>query len=217
MVALNATAHTAALRLAQDALAAADPLMGALIARHGPCRLKPQWRRSPYEALVRAVMHQQVHGRAAEAILQRFMALCASEPFPTPESVMNLPEEALRAAGMSWQKVSYVRAIAAAAMDGTVPVRRRDLLTLDDEAIIARLVQVRGVGRWTVEMLLIFTLGRLDVLPVDDFGVRAGFVRGSGDRGGVTPRELRIIGERWAPYRSVAAWYLWRATEDVAD
>lgn len=214
---MNAKAHAAALREAQHALAAADPLMRALIARHGPCRLKPHWRRGPYEALVRAVMHQQVHGRAAEAILRRFMALSASEPFPAPASVMNLPEGALRAAGLSWQKVSYVRAIAAAAIDGTVPVRRRDLLALDDEAIIARLIQVRGVGRWTVEMLLIFTLGRLDVLPVDDFGVRAGFVGGSGDRDGVTPRELRVIGERWAPYRSVAAWYLWRATEDVGD
>lgn len=210
---MNAKAHAAALLEAQHRLADADPLMRVLIARHGPCLLRPQWRRGPYEALVRAVMHQQVHGRAAEAILQRFMALRPSEPFPAPASVMNLPEEALRAAGLSWQKVSYVRAIAAAATEGTVPVRRRDLTGLNDEAVIGRLTQVRGVGRWTVEMLLIFTLGRLDVLPVDDYGVRAGFVRGSGDRDAVTPRELRVIGERWAPYRSVAAWYLWRATE----
>jgi len=210
---MNAKAHVAALREAEHALAAADPLMRALIARHGACRLEPHWRRGPYEALVRAVMHQQVHGRAAEAILQRFMDLCPTESFPGPASVMNLPEEAVRAAGLSWQKVSYVRAIAAAALEGTVPLRRGDLAGLDDDAVVARLVQVRGVGRWTVEMLLIFTLGRLDVLPVDDYGVRAGFVRSSGDREAVTPRELRTIGARWAPYRSVAAWYLWRATE----
>lgn len=210
---MNARAHAIALREAESALAAADPLMRALIARHGPCRLAPHWRRGPYEALVRAVMHQQVHGRAAEAILQRFMALCPAQSFPAPASVLALPEEMLRSAGLSWQKVSYVRAIAAAAIDGIVPVRRRDLDALDDDTVITRLVQVRGVGRWTVEMLLIFTLGRLDVLPVDDFGIRAGFVRVGGSLDAVKPRELRIVGERWAPYRSVAAWYLWRATE----
>jgi DNA-3-methyladenine glycosylase II len=214
---VNARAHAVALREAEIALAAADPLMRALIVRHGPCRLAPQWRRGPYEALVRAVMHQQVHGRAAEAILQRFIGLCPAQSFPAPASVLALPEETLRAVGLSWQKVSYVRAIASAASDGTVPVRRRDLNALDDEAIITRLVQVRGVGRWTVEMLLIFTLGRLDVLPVDDYGVRAGFVRSGGSREAVKPRELRAIGERWAPYRSVAAWYLWRATEVVGE
>ena len=211
---MNAVRHAAQRVEAAAALARADPLMRRLVARHGPCTLAPQWRRSPWEALVRAVMHQQVHGRAAEAILGRFMALCPGPAFPTPEAVLALDEDTLRGAGLSRAKAGYVRAIAEAAVAGVVPRRRAELADLDDEAVIARLTTVRGVGRWTVEMLLIFTLGRLDVLPVDDFGVRAGFVRSSRGRTEVKPSELRAIGERWAPWRSVAAWYLWRATDE---
>jgi DNA-3-methyladenine glycosylase II len=210
---MTPSAHLAALAVADRDLAAADPLMHRLIARHGPCTLKPHWRRGPYESLVRAVMHQQLHGNAAAAILARFVELHPGNRFPAPSDVLGTSDEALRGAGLSRQKISYVRAIAEAAVAGVVPVSRSGISHLDDEAIIGRFTQVRGVGRWTVEMFLIFGLGRLDVLPIDDYGVRAGFLRHARGRGDVKPRELGVHGERWAPYRSVAAWYLWRAVE----
>lgn len=205
--------HRLALVDADRALAAADPLMRRLVARHGPCTLQPHWRRGPYEALVHAVMHQQLHGNAAAAILARFVALHPGSRFPAPEDVLASSDEALRGAGLSRQKISYVRAIAEAAVAGVVPVSRAGLAKVDDETIIERFTQVRGVGRWTVEMFLIFGLGRLDVLPIDDYGVRAGFLRHARGRDAIKPRELGVHGERWAPYRSVAAWYLWRAVE----
>ena len=205
--------HAQRLVDAQRHLAERDALMRRLIAAHGPCGLQPRWRRGPYEALVRAVMYQQLHGKAAASILQRFMNLCPGTPFPAPDAVLALPDEALRSAGLSRQKARYVRAIAEAAIGGVIPVSRRGLSAMDDEALIEQFTQVLGVGRWTVEMLLIFTLGRLDVLPVDDYGVRAGFLRHARGRDGITPRELKAVGERWAPYRSVASWYLWRAAE----
>ena len=141
------------------------------------------------------------------------MALHPGSRFPAPADVLASSDEALRGAGLSRQKICYVRAIAEAANAGVVPVSRAGLAKLDDEAIIERFTQVRGVGRWTVEMFLIFGLGRLDVLPIDDYGVRAGFLRHAKGRDSIKPRELGLHGERWAPYRSVAAWYLWRAVE----
>jgi len=211
---MNSAQYASSLGRAVIALSQADPLLGALIARHGPCALRPAWRRGPYEALVRAVMYQQLHGRAAAAILGRFIAASPGESFPSPDTVVRLDETTLRAAGLSRQKIGYVRAIAEAARSGVVPVRRAPLLGLDDEAIMERLSRVRGVGRWTVEMLLIFTLGRLDVLPADDFGVRAGFARLVGLTGSISPGAVREAGVRWSPFRSVAAWYLWRAVEE---
>lgn len=210
---MNAAEHRRQLAAADAGLAKADPLMRRLIARHGPCGLQPHWRRGPYEALVRAVMYQQLHGNAAAAILGRFVALFPGHGFPPPDGVLGADDAALRGAGLSRQKIGYVRALAEAAEAGIVPLRRSALARLDDEAIIERLTQVRGVGRWTVEMLLIFTLGRLDVLPVDDYGVRAGYLRHARGIDTIKPRELGVKGERWAPWRSVAAWYLWRAAE----
>jgi DNA-3-methyladenine glycosylase II len=205
--------HAQALESARETLARADPRMARLIAAHGPCGLAPRWRQTPYESLVRAVMFQQIHGKAAQAILGRFVALFPDARFPTPEHVLSVDEVALRGVGLSRQKASYLRAIAAGAREGVVPVRRAEVTKLDDEALVEQLTTIRGVGRWTVEMMLIFTLGRLDVLPVDDFGVRAGFDRIARRREAVKPKELAVIGERWAPYRSVAAWYLWRAAD----
>ncbi len=203
--------HAAALDSAHDVLARADPRMARLIAAHGRCGLTPLWRQTPYESLLRAVMFQQLHGKAAEAIFARFVALFPDSRFPAPEHVLAADEATLRGVGLSRQKASYVKAIAAGAHQGVVPVRRSEVTRLADEAIIERLTSIRGVGRWTVEMLLIFTLGRLDVLPVDDYGVRSGFDRMARRREPVKPKQLAKIGERWAPYRSVAAWYLWRA------
>lgn len=188
-----------------------DPALRRVIRQVGPCTLKPA-RRQPYEALVRAIAHQQVHGRAAEAILGRFLACCEGPGFPPPEAVLALSPEAMRACGLSANKVLAIRDIAEKAAAGVVPTRAA-ARRLDDEALIARLIPLRGVGRWTVEMLLIFTLGRPDVLPVDDFGVREGYRLAAGLPEQPRPKALAEIGLAWAPYRTIAAWYLWRAAD----
>ena len=188
-----------------------DAVLKRVIRQVGPCTLKPA-RRQPYEALVRAIAHQQVHGRAAEAILGRFIALCPEPGFPTPEAVLALPPEAMRAAGLSANKVLAIRDIAEKAALGVIP-NRAAARRLSDEVLIERLVALRGVGRWTVEMLLIFTLGRADILPVDDFGVREGYRVAAGLPDQPKPKVLAEIGEAWAPYRTTAAWYLWRAAD----
>lgn len=204
----RARSHAAA----QAHLAAADPDLAALIARIGPCRLQLHPRREPYEALVRAIAHQQLHGKAAEAILGRFIGLYPGTPFPAPAQLLATEETLLRSVGFSMAKIATIRGIAAATLDGVVP-GLREAKRLPDAALIERLVRLRGVGRWTVEMLLIFTLGRTDVLPVDDFGVREGWKRIRGLAAQPKPRALAAIGEAWSPWRSVAAWYLWRAAE----
>ncbi len=191
---------------------ATDPDFAALIGRVGRCRLDPNRTRSPFEALVRAIAHQQVHGRAAEAILGRFLAPFGGA-FPTPADILALTDESFRAAGFSAGKTASIRDIARHADLGIVPSRPA-AARLADPTLIERLVPIRGVGRWTVEMLLIFTLGRPDVLPVDDFGVREGYRRLKGLAVQPKPKDLAILGLAWAPHRSTAAWYLWRAAEE---
>ncbi len=186
--------------------------MAALMRAAGPCDLRPDRRRTPYQALLRAIAHQQLTGKAAETILGRFFALYGDGRYPTPGELAATPDEALRAAGFSRAKTAALKDIAARALDGTIP-ERRVLARHADEAIIERLTQVRGVGRWTVEMFLMFTLGRPDVLPVDDYGVQCGFRIAYRRRAHPKPRQLAAFGERWAPYRSTAAWYLWRAVD----
>ncbi|HEX3350503.1 MAG TPA: DNA-3-methyladenine glycosylase [Acetobacteraceae bacterium] len=198
-------------RAARAHLAAVDPAMGGLIERAGPCRINVQ-RIEPYESLVRAIAHQQLHGNAARAIMGRFVALYPDVPFPTPELVLATDAAVLRGTGLSGAKIATIRGIAAAALDGTIPTRAR-AARISDAALIERLTGLRGVGRWTVEMLLMFCLGRRDILPVDDFGVREGYRRLHGLEAQPRPRELASIGEVWSPYRSAAAWYLWRAAE----
>jgi DNA-3-methyladenine glycosylase II len=193
-----------------------DPVMKRLIRDIGPYRLIPRVRRSPFESLARAIAYQQLHEKAAESILRRFTALFPTGRFPQPDDLLAMNEEAIRGAGFSQAKVAALRDLAAKTLDGTVPtgaVARK----LDDEAIIERLVAVRGVGRWTVEMLLIFQLGRPDVLPVDDFGLRNGFRIAYGRRSMPMPKEVRRYGERWKPYRTAAAWYLWRAADRAKE
>jgi len=190
-----------------------DPDFAALIGRVGRPRLSIQRQRSPYEALVRAIAHQQLHGRAAEAILARFAALYPADGFPAPGLVLATAEPALRACGFSLAKIAAIRDICARTLDGTVPSRRASA-RLSDEALIERLTAIRGVGRWTVEMLLIFTLGRPDILPVDDFGVREGYRVLRRLDAQPKPRALAEIGLAWAPYRSLATWYLYRAVEE---
>ncbi|MFL1462875.1 DNA-3-methyladenine glycosylase family protein [Roseococcus sp. DSY-14] len=188
-----------------------DPLFRPLLKRIGPCALLPE-PREPYEALVSAIAHQQVHGNAARAVLGRLRGLHPGG-FPPPRVVLDLPPEALRGCGFSMSKVAAIRDIAEKAQGGLVPTLE-EAATLEDEALVQRLVAIRGVGRWTVEMLLIFTLGRPDILPVDDFGVREGFRILTKAEAQPKPRELATIGAAWAPWRSVAAWYLWRAADE---
>jgi DNA-3-methyladenine glycosylase II len=190
-----------------------DPAFDALIRHVGRCGLTVERAGTPYEALMRAVAHQQLHARAAEAMLARLAAHFPDHPgFPAPADILALPEGTLRACGFSGPKAAALRDICAHALSGTVPTRR-GAMRLSDAELIERLVAIRGVGRWTVEMLLIFTLGRPDVLPVDDFGVREGYRWLHGLETQPTPRALSAIGEAWSPHRSVAAWYLWRAAE----
>lgn len=191
-----------------------DKALARLIKRVGPPRLAQEIdrKRSPYEALMRAIAHQQLHGRAAEAILARLIALHPGMRFPDPEAVLCHPETTLRGCGFSAGKIAALRDICAHALNGTVPTRR-SAARLTDEVLIERLTTIRGVGRWTVEMLLIFGLGREDILPVDDFGVREGYRLLHGLDAQPKPRALAEIGTAWAPFRSYAAWYLWRATE----
>jgi DNA-3-methyladenine glycosylase II len=195
-------------------LANCDPIMRRLIRAHGPCGLAPSVRRSPFESLARAIAHQQLNGTAANTILGRFIKLFPGRRFPRPEDLANVDDDALRAAGFSRAKVAALRDLAAKALDGTVP-STRVITKLADAEIIARLTAVRGVGQWTVEMLLIFQLGRNDVLPVDDFGVRNGFRHAYGLPEMPAPKELLAFGERWRPHRTTAAWYLWRAADGV--
>ena len=191
----------------------ADPVLARVIEVVGPYRLEPQRDRSPYEHLSRAVAHQQLNGTAANTILRRFVASFGEGvSFPSPEQVLAAPTAALRGAGFSGSKILALRDLAAKALEGVVP-QADELDPLDDVQIIERLTSVRGIGRWTVEMMLMFQLGRPDVLPVDDFGVRNGFRLAYGLRKLPAPRALAAFGARWAPHRTAAAWYLWRAVD----
>ena len=199
-----------AYRDATDYLAALDPDWARHIAAIGPCLHRATPGREPYEALVRAIAYQQLHARAAEAILGRMLALFPHSPFPAPQQLLAVAPETMRACGFSASKLAAVQGIAQATLDGAVP-GREEALGMPDDALIERLVALRGVGRWTVEMLLIYSLERMDILPVDDFGVREGYRRLKGLEKAPTPAQMRSLGGPWSPYRTVAAWYLWRA------
>ncbi|NOS71822.1 MAG: DNA-3-methyladenine glycosylase 2 family protein [Verrucomicrobia bacterium] len=190
----------------------ADKRLARIIKKVGDCPLQPRLRVSPYEALVRSVAYQQLNGTAAETILRRVIALFQGERFPKPASVIAASEQSLRSAGLSRAKTAAIKDIAAKTIEGIVPPRR-SLANLTDAEIIERLTVVRGVGPWTVEMLLMFTLGRPDVLPATDYGVRSGFAKVYGHSELPHPRLILEHGERWRPHRTVASWYLWRALE----
>jgi DNA-3-methyladenine glycosylase II len=200
---------------ALDHLSKADKVMARLIRRIGPCAWKPDRRRSPFESLVKAVTYQQLNGIAAKTILGRVKALYPGKSFPTPEDLLATTDEALRAAGLSRAKVAAIKDIAAKTLAGVVPTSRA-IARMENELIISRLTTIRGVGIWTVEMLLMFKLGRTDVLPATDFGVRKGFAVTYELDDLPHPKELLAHGEKWRPYRSYAAWYLWRALDAPA-
>jgi 3-methyladenine DNA glycosylase/8-oxoguanine DNA glycosylase len=202
----------ATLRKASKYLTTADPAMAALIARIGPCRLQVQQDSDLFLSLARSIIFQQLHGKAAETIYQRTCALFPRSEQFTAKDIKRATEEKLRSAGLSRNKQLALRDLAAKVLDGSLPAME-DLHDLDNEDIITTLTTVRGIGRWTVEMLLMFRLGRPDVLPVDDLGVRKGFMLMQGHSDMPTPKALKLHGEIWAPYRTVASWYLWRATD----
>lgn len=189
-----------------------DPTLGALITRVGPYLLRPRPTQSLFAAVARAIVYQQLSGSAAATILGRVKAIYAPKRFPTPRDILATAPERLRAAGLSAAKTAALRDLAARSLDGTVPTMRRARL-MGDEEVVERLIQVRGVGRWTAEMLLMFRLGRGDVLPVSDLGVRKGFALTFGSRSLPAAVTIERRAERWRPYRSVACWYLWRALE----
>lgn len=181
-----------------------DPVMKRVIGEVGPYALLPRVKRSPFESLARAIAYQQLHDKAAESILKRFIGLFPGRRFPRPADLLAVAPEIIRGTGFSRAKIAALHDLAAKAMDGTVPTTAV-IQRLDDDAIVERLIAVRGVGRWTVEMLLIFQLGRPDVLPVDDFGVRNGFRIAYKRDAMPTPKELMRYGERWRPYRTATA------------
>jgi DNA-3-methyladenine glycosylase II len=195
-------------------LSKVEPRFAALIRRVGPPGLKVERGRGLYEALIRAVAHQQLHGKAAETILGRFTALYPNAVFPSPDRVLDTHGETLRGCGFSAAKLMAIQDICAKTLDGTVPTQRQ-AVRLSDDALIERLTTIRGVGRWTVEMLLIFTLGRPDVLPVDDFGVREGYRVLFELDAQPKPKALAELALPWAPHRSMATWYLYRAVEEA--
>ncbi len=192
-------------------LRAADPKLDDVIGRARHCDLAPQPLRSLFDVLLRAIVYQQLNGKAAASILARVEALFPQRK-PTPGALLALPDEPLRAAGLSRNKLASIRDLAAKTIDGTVPTPAA-ARTLSDAELVARLTAVRGIGPWTVHMLLMFNLGRPDVLPTGDFGVREGFRKLHRKRRQPTPAELEKYARRWVPYRSVAAWYLWRVHE----
>jgi len=194
-------------------LSTRDPIMRLLIKEHGLCELVPETRRSPFQSLVQAVAHQQLNGTAANSILARFKKLFPGRKFPRPEDLAGVTDKEIRAAGFSFAKIKAIRDIAEKTLSGVVP-SPREMMKLSDEEIITRLTEVRGVGRWTVEMLLIFQLGRHDVLPVHDFGVRTGFRHAYNRRKLPEPKEILAFGEIWRPHRTTASWYLWRAADN---
>jgi DNA-3-methyladenine glycosylase II len=214
--------------LACNELAAADPRLGRLMQRAGPFTLRISSAQSPFEALVESIVYQQLHGKAAATIhrrlLEGFHPLTDGQ-HPTAQHLLDCPNDQLRAAGLSHNKSLALRDLAAKTIDGTVPTLAR-IRRMSDEAIIEHLTQVRGIGQWTVEMLLIFRLGRPNILPVADYGVRKGFALtflGLKPTQKVTPDLLpkpdiiRARAKRWLPWHSVASWYLWRACDLAAN
>ena len=193
-------------------LSASHPRMAALIKRARRFELKADKSVRPFDALAESIAYQQLSGKAAATIWGRVRALYPRRRNLDPKLVLATRDETLRAAGLSRSKVAALKDLAAKTLDGTVP-NSRAIAKMSDDEIVERLIQVRGIGRWTAEMLLLFDLGRLDVWPVGDYGVRKGFAKTFGKRKLPNPKELMKLGEKWRPYRSVAAWYFWRALD----
>src|SRR5713101_2564280 len=197
---------------AEKHLAGADPRFAALIAQSLRYNIKSPTLTRPFDALAESIAYQQLSGKAAATIWARVRALYLKKKYLEPKLVLATPDRKLRAAGLSRSKVAALKDLAAKTIDGTVPTARA-LAKMTDEEIIERLVSVRGIGRWTVEMLLLFDLGRPDVWPAADYGVQKGLAKTFGKRKLPTPKQMIKLGKKFQPYRSVAAWYFWRALD----
>jgi len=204
------------LRLAMDTLAAKDPQLAPLIKETEEFRIEADGSGSPYEILLEAIAYQSISGKAAATIFARVKALGSNGRIPTPEEMLKLRKPALRKAGLSGAKVLAMKDLAQKTIDGVVPTLEQ-AEKLSDEELVKRLVSVRGIGAWTVEMFLIFRLGRPDVLPIHDLGVKKGWAITYGKKHMPTPKQLLAFGERWRPYRTVASWYMWRACQRAGN
>jgi DNA-3-methyladenine glycosylase II len=202
------------LRRAERALSKADPALSTLIARVGPCPLRPNDAFEPFQALTRSICHQQLHGKAAETIHGRLLARFGDGSAPDLERIRRARLATLRSCGLSESKAKAIKDLALKCHDGTVPPAAA-LWTMSDDDIVEHVTVVRGIGRWTVEMMLIFHLARLDVFPVDDFGVRKGFAVWKNLSAPLKPQALMKEGEPYRPYRSVLSWYLWRVADGL--
>ncbi len=200
------------LRLAMDTLAAKDPHLAPLIKETQEFRIETDGSESPYEVLLKAIAYQSISGKAAATIFARVKALGSNGRAPSPEEMLKLRKPLLRKAGLSGAKIQAMKDLAKKTIEGIVP-SLEEANKLSDEELVKRLVSVRGIGAWTVEMFLIFRLGRPDVLPIHDLGVRKGWSITYGKKHMPTPKELLAFGERWRPYRTVASWYMWRACQ----
>jgi DNA-3-methyladenine glycosylase II len=200
------------LAVAQSHLSAKDEKLAELISATVQFALDESAASSPYEALLEAIAYQSISGKAAATIYGRVKALSGADKPPTPEQMLKLRKPALRKAGLSAAKIAAMKDLAQKTIDGVVPTREQ-AETMSDEELVERLVSVRGIGAWTVEMFLIFNLGRPDVLPIHDLGVQKGWSVAYGKKHMPTPKQLLAFGERWRPYRTVASWYMWRAFE----
>ena len=198
---------------AEKHLAGTDPRFAALIGQSLRYNIKSPTLTRPFDALAESIAYQQLSGKAAATIWGRVRALYPRRKYLDPKLVLETLDERFRAAGLSRSKIAALKDLAAKTLDGTVPSARA-LARMTDEEIVTRLITVRGIGRWTVEMLLLFDLARPDIWPVHDYGVRKGFAKTFGRRKLPTPKQLLKFGEKWRPYRSIAAWYFWRALDN---
>lgn len=208
----NKAPFTDALRNAERHLSRRDPVMRGFIKKYGPCRIKPHNRY--FDTLVDAIISQQLSSKAAETILNRFKALYAPARFPTAAQILATPDEMIRSVGVSGQKISYIKDLSAKTGDGTLKLSR--IARMGDEEIIEMLTTVKGIGVWTAHMFMIFSLGRLNVLPVGDLGVRRAIERAYGIEGLPDAEQIHAVAEnrQWHPYCSVASWFLWRSLEN---
>ena len=200
--------NTFHLQQATDFLASLDADWAQLIKTVGECQFEPKPAREPYEALIRAVAYQQLHAKAGDAIIKRLLNIYG-DAFPAPSQLLTTEFDRLRACGFSARKIETILGIAKAAISGLVP-NRTNADAMTDEDLILRLVTLKGIGRWTVEMLLMFTMVRMDILPADDFGIVQGYKRLKQLDAAPTRKEINEIGKAWSPYRTIASWYLWR-------
>jgi DNA-3-methyladenine glycosylase II len=184
-----------------------DPKLAAIIKRVGACRLHSAAPKDPFEALAMSIASQQLSTKAADTIFRRFCDLFPPDCRPTPERVMTLTDDQIRAVGYSRPKVSFIKDLASHVLDGRLDLK--GLTEHPDDEVMRQLVAVKGIGRWTAEIFLMFRLGRPDIFPADDLGLMNAVHRAYGKRKRPTPQQLRKMGEAWRPYRSVAAWYLW--------